>query len=61
MPSHFDRFRLLNDRRFRNESNKTAYLHGDADPVAVLPGAEVELPEPVGEDGILIEIESDTP
>lgn len=63
MPSHFDRFRLLNDggnRRFRNESEKMVYLRPGDDgqpPVSVAPGEEWPLPEsPEGE--TLIEVEN---
>lgn len=52
MPSHFDRFRLLNDNRMRNESPKYMHLRGEEweEPVIVPPGEEAELPKsPAGE------------
>lgn len=55
MPSHFDRFRLLNDgghRRIRNESFKSIYVRAEEgdEPIVVPPGEELPLPEsPAGE------------
>jgi hypothetical protein len=49
---HFDRFRLLNGSRIRNESGKVVYLraHEEEPPIEVLPGMEAELPvSPEGE------------
>lgn len=63
MPSHFDRFRLLNGSgkdlsgvRFRNESEKLTTLHGDT-VVPVVAGAETELP-PSTSGEIIIEVEN---
>jgi len=58
MPVHFDRFRLLNDRRFRNENDeKVIYVSGDGPRMPVAPGEEVELPESASGE-VLIEVET---
>lgn len=52
MPVPFDRFRLLNDGRIRNESPKFMYLRAkeDDEPDVVPPGMEAVLPiSPDGE------------
>jgi len=52
MPSHFDRFRLLNGERFRNESQKFVHLRAEEpdEPIIVPPDGEVLLPpSPTGE------------
>ena len=53
MPIHFDRFRLLNDRRdLRNESGSPVYLKAreEDEPIVLLPGEEAPLPvSPEGE------------
>lgn len=62
MPMHFDRFRLLNDGHFRNESSKVVYVRAyeDDPPIEVQPGIEVELPQTsAGE--TLIEVLSSEP
>lgn len=49
MPSHFDRFRLLNDtpNRIRNESDVPIYVRAyeDHEPLVVEPGVAMPLPE----------------
>lgn len=61
MPSHFDRFRLLNGgSRFSNESDKFVYIKAqEEDPaIEVLPGHEVDLPySPAGE--VIIDIKTE--
>jgi hypothetical protein len=58
MPSHFDRFRLLNGgSRFRNESDKPVYVRAEEPdpPIEIPPGTEADLPvSPVGE--VIIEV-----
>lgn len=62
MPSHFDRFRLLNDGvdlKFRNESDKVVYLSADenGERMFVGPGEQELIPvSPAGE--TIIEVES---
>lgn len=63
MPSHFDRFRLLNGSgkdltgvRYRNESDHPVVLHGDHE-VHIPPGGEEELPPSAsGEIEIVVEV-----
>jgi hypothetical protein len=60
MPIPFDKFRLLNGSRIRNESTKTMYIRAEEPdpPAALLPGEEAVLPvSPVGE--TIIEIDSE--
>ena len=60
MPMHFDRFRLLNGSRLRNESEKTVYAkmdENDPNPLVIPPGMEAELP--LGE--VIIDVESEAP
>jgi hypothetical protein len=52
MPIPFDRFRLLNGSRFRNESTKAVYARASEEdpPIEIPPGAEADLPvSPEGE------------
>jgi hypothetical protein len=53
MPSHFDRFRLLNGgSRLRNESDKVVYAKAEEpdEPIGISPGTELDLPfSPSGE------------
>jgi len=61
MPSHFDRFRFLNDpggRNIKNESEKMIYVKAfETDPpIHVPPGSTMPLPEtPEGESIVCIE------
>jgi len=60
MPSHFDRFRLLDGDRLLNESGKTIYLREEetGPQIEVPPGVEVPLPAaPV----VIIDVETIDP
>jgi hypothetical protein len=65
MPSHFDRFRLLNmggEKRLRNEGDKDIYVRAveEDEPFIIHPGMEATLPEsPAGE--TILDVLDDTP
>lgn len=60
MPSHFDRFRLLNGgSRIRNESDKNLFIKSEEPEEGMIlsPGMEMDLPySPIGE--VIVEVEN---
>lgn len=61
MPSHFDRFRLLNNgSRLKNEGDKPVYVRAfeEETPIVVPPGAELVVPK-TPEGDTIIEVPSE--